>query len=90
MRTSYNGYVRIMIVESFCICYMVSERHGFASLPRRSPRRVEGPSASFSRRWNYNSAGAGLVHAFDSRRAMCELLASHNKQILACFPDQFD
>ena len=61
----------------------------FASLPRRSPREVVGPSASSSRRWNYN-AGAGLVHAFDSRRAVCELFASHNTQILACFPGQLD
>ena len=61
-----------------------------ASLPRRSPRGVVGPSASSPRRWNYNSAGAGLVHAFDSRRAVCELLASHNTQILACFPRQLD
>ena len=60
----------------------------FASIPRRSPKGVVGPSASSSRRWNYNSAGAGLVHAFDSRRAVCELFASHNTQILACFPDQ--
>ena len=44
--------------------------------------------ASSSRRWNYNSAGAGLVRAFDSRLAVCELLASHNTQILACFSDQ--
>ena len=40
-------------------------------------------------RWN-NSAGAGLVRAFDSRRAVCELLASYNTQILACFPHQLD
>ena len=44
------------------------------------------------RRWNFNSAGAGLVHTFvDSRRAVCELLASHNNtQILVCFPRQLD
>ena len=62
----------------------------FASLPCRSPRGVVGPSASSLRRWNYNSAGAGLVHAFDSRRAVCGLFASHNTQILACFPHQLD
>ena len=36
-----------------------------------SSRRDRRASASSSRRWNYNSAGAGLVHAFDSRRAVC-------------------
>ena len=55
----------------------------FASLARRSPRGVVGPSTSSSLRWNYNSAGAKLVHAFDSRRAVCELFASRNTQILA-------
>ena len=29
MRTSYNGYVRIMAVELFYICYMMTERHAF-------------------------------------------------------------
>ena len=62
----------------------------FASLPRRSPRGVVGPSASSSRRWNYDSAGAGLVHVFDSRRAVCELFALHNTQIMACFLGQLD
>jgi len=57
---------------------------------RLSARRDRRASASSSRRWNYNSAGAGLVHAFDSRRAVCELFASHNTQILACFPHQLD
>jgi len=75
-------------VEALCI--RLPRYFPLASLPRRSPRGVVGPSASSSRRWNYNSAGAGLVHTFDSRRAVCELFASHNTQILACFPHQLD
>ena len=65
-------------------------RNGSQRTFRLSPRRDRRASASSSRRWNCNSAGAGLVHAFDSRRAVCELLASHNTQILACFPDPLD
>ena len=37
----------------------------FASLPRRSPRGVVGPSASSSRRWNYR-AGARLKCSWKS------------------------
>jgi len=66
----------------------------FRKVPQRtfrmSSRRDRRASASSSRRWNYNSAGAGLVHAM-TRAALCVgQNASHNTQILACFPDQLD
>ena len=45
----------------------------FASLPRRSPRGVVGPSASSSRRWNYR-AGARLKCSWKSRPGAWRLL----------------
>ena len=45
----------------------------FASLPRRSPREVVGPSASSSRRWSYR-AGARLKCSWKSRPGAWRLL----------------